>query len=387
MGNNKSEADVNPEVLKWARKSIDYSKNEIAEKCNLSEEDIYKWEQGEKKPTIQQLKKYAKVVERPMAVFFLPSPPKEEPIPKDFRTLPREEKISLSTETILGIREARQKQKTFKDLLEDETINRLIGSVSLEENPEKVAEEIRNKMDISFEEQKSWNKDYKAYDKWRTYLENQDILIFRYNFPVEEIRGFSFSDKKAPVIVTNKKDYRKAEIFTLFHELGHLLTDESGICIPERWNVSSHSNGIAKQEIFCNQFAGAFLVPKKVLIEHEEIAGKDKVDIYSSNKISKISNSFLVSKEVVIRRLVTHGYISHKEYSEWKENLSPPPEKKGWGKPGRDIPKERINKFGKNFTSMILNSYKNNKIPYVDISDNLDIKTKYISELEERVRD
>ena len=68
--------EVNPKVIKWARKSANFSEEETAKKLKVSLEDYKKIETGEEKPTFKQLEQLARLFKRPIAVLLLPELPK-----------------------------------------------------------------------------------------------------------------------------------------------------------------------------------------------------------------------------------------------------------------------------------------------------------------------
>lgn len=110
--------DINPEIIKWARESAGWSLEEISKKLKLSEKEYKEIESGKKKPTFKQLELMAKYFKRPVAVFFLPEPPKEKPITTAFRVLPKSEKV-FSKELRLAIRKAQYLQSISRELMED----------------------------------------------------------------------------------------------------------------------------------------------------------------------------------------------------------------------------------------------------------------------------
>ncbi|MCP4567564.1 MAG: ImmA/IrrE family metallo-endopeptidase [FCB group bacterium] len=67
--------------------------------------------------------------------------------------------------------------------------------------------------------------------------------------------GFCLYDETFPVIYINNSQPATRQIFTLFHELAHLLLRTGGIDTPNDEYIQ-HLQGEAKQiEISCNQFA------------------------------------------------------------------------------------------------------------------------------------
>ena len=92
MPHKSLEVVVEPKVLLWARESIGLGVQEITKRLQVTENTLEKWESGQKKPTLTQIEKLAKIYKRPLAVFFLPKPPEEPPPSKGFSELTYGEK-------------------------------------------------------------------------------------------------------------------------------------------------------------------------------------------------------------------------------------------------------------------------------------------------------
>ena len=68
----------------------------------------------------------------------------------------------------------------------------------------------------------------------------------------DNIRDFSITYEKVPAIVIKRsKEEPQAKIFTLFHEFGHLLLDNAGMCDLVEMQETKQI------EKWCNQLAGA----------------------------------------------------------------------------------------------------------------------------------
>ena len=391
MPRKSFEINVNPEVVIWARESIGRNVQEVANRLGVSTELVRRWETGNKKPTLVQVKTLATYYKRPLAVFFLPEPPDEPPLPKDFRTLPGEEKLPLSPQTRLAFRKARRLQSLAYEMEDFSQYNYLkcLENARTSDNPERLANKIREKLGISIDKQSGWANEKEAFAEWRRVIENQSIFVIQMPMPLEEARAFSLSDEEVPIIILNTKDtsYR-ARSFSLLHELGHLLLKIGGVCIPEKganWELNrNRDSGVIKEiEIFCNSFAGAVLVPKKPLLELELIKDVNIPIIWDERTLGGIANTFWVSKEVILRRLLifkktTNDFyeLKHKEWSERNRAR----QKGGGGR--RKHPIECIHKNGIPFASLVVNSYKRDKITYSDVADYLDIKVKHIPKVE-----
>jgi Zn-dependent peptidase ImmA (M78 family)/DNA-binding transcriptional regulator YiaG len=378
---------VKPAVLVWARESMGRTIEEVAAHLGENEELVEEWEAGKKQPTLYQLKSLARFYKRPLAAFFLPNPPEELSLPHDFRTLPDENEIPLSPKTRLAMRQARRLQSIASELKEDNDGDFLarIERAEISDDPEALASNIRELLDVSLEEQLSWEKDSDAMDMWKKSIEHLDILVFQMSMPLEEARAFSFTDGGLPVIVINTKDALKARIFSLFHELGHILLNEGGICDPSKLDGEEATKNGRSIEAFCNFFAGAVLIPRESLLCHRLVAGKTSSYNWPERTLGAISNDFRVSKEVVLRRLLITGLTSREFYSikhnEWMKKEKKPDSSTGKGIK-RDIPKECLQRNGTPLTSLVLDSYRNDRITTSDVADYLGIRVKHIPRIE-----
>ena len=183
---------VKPAVLVWARESMGRTIDEVAALLGESEELVQQLEEGQKQPLLHQLKALARFYKRPLAAFFLPNPPEEPSLPHDFRTLPDENEIPLSSKTRLAMRQARRLQSIASELKEDTDgdFHARIGYAKLSDDPEALACKIRDSLGISLAEQLSWEKDTDAMDMWKKSVERLEVLVFQMSMPLEEARAF-----------------------------------------------------------------------------------------------------------------------------------------------------------------------------------------------------
>ena len=97
MATNNQVVKIEPSILVWARETLGMSITEVANKLDKDRETVKQWEIGKTTPSLAQLEKLAYTIyKRPLAVFFLPKPPKESTAKQDFRTLPDKEIANLS---------------------------------------------------------------------------------------------------------------------------------------------------------------------------------------------------------------------------------------------------------------------------------------------------
>lgn len=259
-------APVNPDVLKWARDSANLTIDEVTIKVKKGPEVIDAWEKGLDSPSYAQLEKLAyDVYKRPMAVFFFPNPPKEDDTKKSFRTIPDSEFSRLPSTLIRQIRKARVKQENLYELCNEENpsqIQLLSDLKSLKGyGLKELASVIRNYLKISLNIQKGWDSVETALENWRNTFEDSGVFVFKEAFRNDDFSGFCLYDKKFPLIIINNSMPKTRQIFTLFHELGHLLFETNGI---DKLN-DDFINMLPEQErnieILCNRLAAEILVP------------------------------------------------------------------------------------------------------------------------------
>lgn len=385
-GSNRSDGiPVNPTVLVWARESIGRTVEEVASRLKESEDNVMEWEAGNKQPTIGQLRTLAVFYKRPLAALLLPAPPGEISLPHDFRTLPRGNEIPLSPRTRLVMRQARRLQSIATELKGryDSDLATRIGTAKLSDDPEIVASRVRAVLGISLQEQVSRKKDTEAMEMWKKSIENLEILVFQMSMPIDEVRAFSFTDGGLPAIVINTKDALRARIFSMLHELGHILLNEGGICDTITTNGDESPNKSRSIEYFCNFFAGAILIPQESLLSHHSVEGKTSSYEWPDRTLGAIANNFKVSKEVVLRRLLIAG-LTNREFYQRKHHewLLREKTKVTTKRVKRDIPRESIQRNGMPLTTMVLDSYRKERITASDVVDYLGIRVKHIPGIE-----
>ncbi len=286
---------------------------------------------------------------------------------------------SLKPKTYLAIRKARRFQYSAIELIKElgEESKKLSIKANPSDNPETLAEKVRIQFGIKeFPRSTSFTKEI-ALDEWIKILENNGILVFQISITMnKEIRGFSLIDEDVPAIVLRRSDETSAKIFTLFHELAHLLLREGGICDLEESDIS--------HEKFCNHFAGAFLVPKGKLLNHPVVKANAETREWPENFLRDIARDFNVSKEVILRRLLILGLTTKnyylKKHKEWKSKYKEP-----FGRGKKDEIKICLKERGKKYISMAFDAYEHKKIDEMRVADYLGVTSDKIPKVKEAI--
>lgn len=379
MPNIKSEALVKPELLVWARETAGLPVESAAKKISIKPERLLACEHGQARLTVRQLQELGNAYKRPLAFFYLPVPPKPEPALYDFRHVPDKIEGSLTPELRLEIRRARNRRGLALDLYQELEIPPPVfeAVTTLQTDVSKVAGQIRSFLQTTAEKQFKLSTEYEAYNFWRDAIETSGVLVFQGSLPLQEMRGFSLAEFPLPVITINSKDHPFGRIFTLIHELTHIMLRSAGVC-----NLRDGD----EVEVFCNAVAGETLVPSQLLKNEplfKEHAGKAE---WSDDSVKTLASRYAVSREVVLRRLLSLGIISNGFYQRKREALIKEyaaQVRKSAGGPSQEA--MAIGRAGKSFSRLVIDSYRQEKISPVDASQYLGIKIKYLEKVEKVV--
>lgn len=386
---------VKPDLLTWGRESARLSIEQAAQKAQVKVEQLESWENGADQPTIAQLRKLGRVYKRPLAVFYLPKPPKTFQALHDFRRLPEEQLGRESPELAFEVRRARYRREIALDLYRElmgEEPKTLAGRASLEENPEAVATRLLEVLGIGRDEAASWRTGYEALNRWRGALEEAGVLVFQAkDVEVSEMRGFSISEPLFPVIVVNIADALPARIFSMLHEAAHLMLREGGLC-----DLREEGGAAAQRvEVFCNWVAGAALLPKTWLLA-EDIVRRNKGPRWSDETLALLAQRYRVSREAVIRRLLVLGRTTEDFYRKKRRELQSAfeaqreeeeqrkalgLERAGFAPPDRMA----VSTAGVFFVRLVLNSYHQEKITSNDLASFLEVRLKHVPKIEQAV--
>jgi transcriptional regulator with XRE-family HTH domain len=259
-------APINPNLLVWARETAGYSVEAAAAKLGLKPEKLDAIEHGDPQPSFAQLKKAADVYKRPLAVFFLPQAPERQTAVHDFRLQPG---VSLRPYAPRLNAETRQARLRREDALElareiEQEIPAFQHQASMDESPEAVAARVRRFLGIALKQQFDFRRPEDAMKAWKATVETQSVLVFETSrIPQEEMLGVSLPADVLPIVILNGGDPHTRRIFTLLHELTHLLLRQGGVC-----DMAPIEDGTpdARIEAFCNAVAGNVLVPADALL-------------------------------------------------------------------------------------------------------------------------
>lgn len=392
------EALVKPELLKWAREGAGFTSEQAAEHAKIDRQRLDGWEKGHARPSVSQLRTLANLYRRPLAIFYLPHPPKDFDLMElhDFRRLPDKELRRASPELRFAIRQARTRREIALDLFEDLglSIPQFDLNATLSESAEELGTRIREYLGITYEKQIQWRDEYDAFNHWRSALETVGVLIFQSpDVSLEEVRGFSIGDRPLPVITLNIEDYPTGRIFTMLHETAHLALRKTGLCdLSERRRKPDLDQRI---EGYCNHVSGAALVPSRDLLREPLVSAAPTARAWEDREIEELARHYSVGRETILRRLLILGRTTkafyerkRREYIEQqRQRKQREAQRRADRESGGPLPHRlAIATLGPLFTRLALSAYHQEKITGSDLSDYLEVRLKHLREVEQEVQ-
>lgn len=378
------EALVNSTILVWARESINMACDEAAQKIGVKPSRLEEWEAGKRFPTVNQARKMSQVYRRPLAAFYLPQPPSDLgfSVPHDFRRLPHDETHALTPELITELRRIEYLRAAAIELAEDvpTDLGSYVGSVSIEESSESVAQRATMLLDLPPHNRGAWRTPYDALNGWKDAIERQGVLVMHLNkVAVDEVRGVALAEKKFPLIAVNGKDSPNGRIFTLVHEFIHLML---GITSMSNMRVARHPRTPEQRtEQFCNEVTGEILVPQHDLLMHEKVQEMHGVAEWPDEAIGDIADYFHVSREVVVRRLTVLGCVTQQFYRRKRHEYAE--EQESTRKDGfLTVPRHIIRSIGQPFARIALSAYYREAISGSELAELLGGRLKHLPRVE-----
>ena len=350
---------VSEKNIDWAFKETDLNTSNIN---RIVEKSIWLQSDNDKylNPTIKQLSDFATKLHVPFANLLLDKIPKQENIQLAFRTQENAPaKVSLNVRAI--IYEMKRKQAWFKE--ESGYANselRFIGVADARNQTEtKVLKELEKLVIL-----KHFSSSRELFNNLRNQLAHQGILVMQKggvgngtNRPlnVEEMRAFVLLDEYAPLIFINQKDSYTARIFSLIHEVVHILrgTDELFINLNET----------LQEERMINNVVASFLMPEEKFRK-----------LFKSVELNKVANYFNVSPFAAAIRAKSLNLTDNiEEYTQF--DMEPMMIKKGNG----GSPYNTALSYNDNrYMAALVDSQRNGTLPPTKAASLLGISTKML---------
>ncbi len=375
---------INPSLLVWAREESGYPVDRVAKRLHVKEERVAAWEKGELRPTLRQVEELARFFHRPLSVFFMPRPPQLPPLAAEYRRLSGVEPGHESPELRLALRQMVTRRENALNLIGElgDRIPEFMMRASMRESPVDVGNRLRAATRVTLETQTGWKDPWQAWREWRAAVERLGILVFQFpKVGIDEVRGLALLRTPLPAVGVNGKELPEARIYTLFHEVVHLMlaaANEEAPAIRER----RPGNEWIEVERFAEIAASHAIIPEDAL--RSAIAYFDlRTDSWSVEGVRRIAKKFRLTPLAIATRLRESAFMTWVQYNEWRKLwdgyiASLPPRSPG----GFATPVEKsVNRAGQPFAKLVLEALSANRITPVDASRYLDLKFEHFDKL------
>lgn len=293
---------IQPAVLAWA-----VSRTRLSQSALLKHfPKIHEWETGEERPTLKQAKDLAKKAHIPFGRLLLDVPTGDEVEVADFRTVRNEQLDTVSPELQEVMFASQTRLDWYAEYARDIGIDppELFRSATISESAAVAASSVRDALRLKQE------APLPGRDKVRelvSLMEDAGILVARNSIAenstrralnTEEFRGFTLEEDGYCLVFINTRDAKTAQLFSLAHELAHVVLGKPGI--------SDHSERLQTEQ-WCNRFAAAFLCPGRSL--REKLQPTDELE----EQVLTLSKIYGMSREALLWRLVGLGMVPQEE--------------------------------------------------------------------------
>ncbi|MBI4470944.1 MAG: ImmA/IrrE family metallo-endopeptidase [Acidobacteria bacterium] len=286
----------------------------LADKIGVSLEEVQAWIEGKSRPALSKFRRLATSLHRPTALFLLPSPPTVERPPIRFRRPTGDLVRPPNPDELRALRQAARMQRVLAWIaveLGNEVTD--FPMIQLETGPEDAAERVRTWMGIPGTRDLARGTPSQAFDAWRERIEANGILVFLCSLGAHSCRGFSLWNSSAPIAAVNTYWREEARIFTLLHELGHLITRTSSACVD---GVRLPRTGGDQEERWCEKFAAALLLPRQEVLQvlREQLRWRPNQRVIALDDARILASKFSASLRAAVLRLVEINIASWSLY-------------------------------------------------------------------------
>ncbi|MBP9919507.1 MAG: ImmA/IrrE family metallo-endopeptidase [Dermatophilaceae bacterium] len=375
---------VDPAMLVWARTTANLEPKAAARKIGLPDDRVEEWEQGSIRPTVAQLRKAAAVYRRSLAVFFLPEPPAGFETLRDFRRVATSSVGVWSTALHAEYRRAHVQRDALLDIAElDEespsTAWRSPRAFSDDAALAAWAAGMLHQHAVARRPPPSADA-YAHLNYWTNAMEESGILVMTTSggdVQVGEMRAFSLYFDELPVVMLNGTDSPRGRLFSLVHELVHLLLHTEGLCDTTTDTVLRSPD--RQLEARCNAVAAEILMPAPELLSSTVVAEHAPGTSWSLTELLEGAKPHGVSVEAFLRRLVTLRLATLAEYRLFRDSQSAAVITRESS--GGNFYYTKARDLGKGYVRRVADAHRRTLIDSVTAATYLDVKVEQIPRL------
>ena len=269
----------------------------------------------------------------------------------------------------------------------DDSTKFILPSISADETIKETANTLRTFLGLTLPFRNKGAYRNNAFNFYRSLFEHHGIIVAQISgVALTEMKGLSVYYEPFPIVAVNNKDFERAKVFSLFHELAHLFRRSSSLCMIDFDERND------EEEKLCDSIAAETLLPEAEFRTVAKIIW-DSHQEWSSFCLQSIGDKFGVSSVVVLRRLYELRILPFTEYQQIYNMLNDEFEANreliDETRKGKNIPIHfyirYLNQQGYLFPRAILNAHARGTITYGEMCKTLNVNSKHIGDIERAV--
>lgn len=322
----------------------------------------------------EKLIKFANHFNIPFAYLFLNELPRTEEILPDFRRNATE--FSQNLESCIA--SSKKKQEWFRNYLIRNGHNKFL----VNQNPTLDGEIIQTIKEITQFDSAKHRPKGQRFNFLRDNVEQYNIIVqqsgisqnnTRKAISFNECRGYAIYDEYAPLVFINSKDTSEnGKIFTLLHELAHIVLKHSG--------VSSYDFD-SQEEYRCNNIAGEILMPSKIFQSMWNRQNSIQANIQNLQSSFKLASPLALATKALLLKLINGETYQGFKNTELERPANTKSSKR-WGNYYTNI----IVSNSENFTKSVIIDTLNGYETYKEALNLLNIKLDKFDKLAKKVK-
>jgi Zn-dependent peptidase ImmA (M78 family)/transcriptional regulator with XRE-family HTH domain len=249
-------APLTPSVLAWALEEAGLTTSELAARIGVGVELVVAWLEGADSPSTTHFRALAKEFNRPPTFFLQSAPPAKPAVPPSFRHFAGSATgRAFTKEETKYLRLARRMQRVVSWIRAGSTDGTKfdLPRYRTTARANVVANRLRLDLGWDIDQQRACRDAAQLLARLRPVVEDRGVLVMVVPLGRNGCQGFALLDDRAPVIAINSAQTAPARVFSLMHELAHLLLRESSFDLEY--------SAATETERWCEVFAATFLMP------------------------------------------------------------------------------------------------------------------------------
>jgi Zn-dependent peptidase ImmA (M78 family)/transcriptional regulator with XRE-family HTH domain len=295
--------EVSPKLLAWARDRAGVDDASLAKRFPK----LAEWEQGEVRPTVKQLERFAAATHTPVELLRLPEPP-DEPVPiPDYRMPAAGRPARPSADLLDTIAQCRQRQRWYRSFVQstDAEAVPFVASLSTDAPIVDAAADMGDELGFAVDDRGP--NFTEAQRRLVDHAEDRGVLVMvngvvgsntRRKLNPREFRGIALADAAAPVVFVNGSDLKGNQLFTLAFELAHLFLGTTALS-----DADLAATPAQDAERWCHDVARELLLP---LADVDPVAGREGAE--------DLAKQYKVTTAVALRRIHDAGGLEEDAY-------------------------------------------------------------------------